>query len=365
MATYRKRGDRQWEARIRRKGYPDKSATFPTKQQAELWAQSIESQMVRKVYLDTSKAESTSVSELLERYQREVITQRENYSSDPSRIANLCRYFKDLPLINLTSECVATFRNDRLRCTIPEDASKATQKAIERQNIKEKRVGPASVTREMNILSAAVKHGMSEWGIFLPHGNPVSPVKRPKKEPSRERRPSEAELERLIESSDSPHLADICHLAVETAMRRGEIANIQWEDVKLTTRQLHIPKTKTGRPRTIPLSQEAVGILLRQLDAIQAIPESGYVFPLRADSITQAFTRAREKAAIDDLRFHDLRHEAASRFFEMGLDDMKVAKITGHRDWRSLERYTHLRPDGLANEIDIAKARLSSQKSVT
>ncbi|BBF65303.1 site-specific integrase [Acidithiobacillus sp. 'AMD consortium'] len=103
------------------------------------------------------------------------------------------------------------------------------------------------------------------------------------------------------------------------------------------------PDSKTGDPRRVPLSSRALAVL-------DALPRrmDGEVWGVRADSITQAFARACHRAGIEDLRFHDLRHEATSRFFEKGLNPMQVAAITGHKTLQMLKRYTHLRAEDLA-----------------
>lgn len=274
-------------------------------------------------------------------------------------MSNINRLLGNYALINVTSERIAWFRDSRLRIAVPEGADENIVARINERNRSEQRVGPASVTREMNILSTVFKLAMSEWGINLPQGNPVSIVKRPRKPRGRDRRVTDAELARLAEFSDSEWLEDVCRFAVETAMRRGEIAGMRWEDVDFKSRRIHIPETKTGKPRTIPMTHTAKEILLRRQGG-----REGKVWDVRADSITQAFIRARDRAGLANLRFHDLRHEATSRFFEMGLDHMKIAKITGHEDWRCLQRYTHLKPDNLADEIDAAKARLESNSAV-
>ncbi len=129
-------------------------------------------------------------------------------------------------------------------------------------------------------------------------------------------------------------------------MRRGEIANMRWEHLKLSERLLSIPKTKTDVSRVIPLSQRAAATL-----AALAGTRQGHVFPLKPDSITQAFGRARERAGLAGLRFHDLRHEGTSRLFEKGLGLMEVALITGHQSLSMLKRYTHLRPESLLEKL--------------
>jgi integrase len=120
-----------------------------------------------------------------------------------------------------------------------------------------------------------------------------------------------------------------------------------WEHINLARRTWHIPHTKNGTPRTVPLSSRAV-------ETLQELPRriDGGVWALqRADGITQAFDRIRQQAGINGLNFHDLRHEATSRLFEKGLNIMEVASITGHKDLKMLKRYTHLRAEDLATKL--------------
>ena len=133
-------------------------------------------------------------------------------------------------------------------------------------------------------------------------------------------------------------------LALETAMRRGELLNARYE--YLQNGLLSIPITKTGVPRTIPLTPRA-------LTVIRALPRSisGYFLPTSANALRLSWERAKRRAMLEDLHFHDLRHEAISRFFEMGLSIPEVALISGHKDYRMLARYTHLRAEDLVGRL--------------
>ncbi len=131
-------------------------------------------------------------------------------------------------------------------------------------------------------------------------------------------------------------------------MRRSEIRGLRWEHVDLVRRTAYLPVTKT-EPRTVPLSPRALEILRglpRRID--------GLVFP--ACDIAHQFAAACERAGIENLHFHDLRHEATSRLFERGLGIQEVAAITGHRTWQMLARYTHPKAEDIAAKL--AQARL-------
>jgi integrase len=121
--------------------------------------------------------------------------------------------------------------------------------------------------------------------------------------------------------------------------------NIEEAHLDQGRRLLDIPITKTGVPRTIPLCEEALEAIENFINLKQASP--GF----RADSVTQSFSRACQRASIINLHFHDLRHEATSRFFEKGLNVMEVALITGHKSLSMLHRYTHLKPESLVGKL--------------
>jgi len=136
---------------------------------------------------------------------------------------------------------------------------------------------------------------------------------------------------------------DIIVIAIETGMRRGEILKMQWQCLHRKDSTVYISDTKNGESRTVPLSPCALDVIQKQQEK-----KYGEIFEIRGDSVGQAFRRITKRAQIQNLRFHDLRHEATSRLFEKGLQIMDVAVITGHKYFASLKRYTHLRPADLA-----------------
>jgi integrase len=157
----------------------------------------------------------------------------------------------------------------------------------------------------------------------------------------------EIRLLKACREARNSYLLPILRLALETAMRQGELVNLRWEHIDLTRRITYLPDTKNGEARTVPLSTAAIKVL-------HSLPRSmtGQVFPgLTTEAVKRAFARAVRRAGIEDLRFHDLRHESTSRLFERGLNIMEVASITGHKDLRMLRRYTHLKAEDLARKL--------------
>ena len=132
-------------------------------------------------------------------------------------------------------------------------------------------------------------------------------------------------------------------------MRRGEILNMRWCDLSVEKRTLHIPVTKNGHARTIPLSSGALAILRTLSDGRASGSE--HILPITQDAAKMAWKRLVKRAGLVNLRFHDMRHEAISRFFEKGLNVPEVALISGHRDPRMLFRYTHPRAEDIAAKL--------------
>jgi integrase len=190
-----------------------------------------------------------------------------------------------------------------------------------------------------------------EWGLAI--GNPIKSISMPKINNARDRRLELDEEERLLSAlSDSgagvrsnPWMHSLVVVAIETAMRQSEILSLKWEDVDVTTGVAKLSDTKNGSARSVPLSKRARVIL-------EGLPRSitGMVFPTSQSAVKQAFARACERAGIDDLHFHDLRHEGTSKMADK-LQLHELMKVTGHKDARMLARYYHPRTEDLAKKL--------------
>lgn len=326
MPTIRKKGEGQYHVQIRKRGYPTQTKTFKKEADAKRWATIIESEMERGIFVSRSEAEATLIKDVLQRYAAEVLPTKRSEQSDKSRIKTLLVAFGEYRLASLTSSQIAKFRDQRLQV-----------------------VGPQSVIHEINLLNRVLKTATMDWGIALPGGLPTAQVRKPTKPRGRDRRVTEDEIIKIFAATESKELRTIIALAVETGMRRSELASLTWEDIDLKKQTAHLSKTKTDVPRTVPLSKAAVQALHDF-----GMQKEGRVFTLQPESISQAFERACEarRANIVGLHFHDLRHEATSRLFEKGLNVMEVAAITGHKTLDMLKRYTHLRAEDLAKRLN-------------
>ena len=323
MATIQKRG-KTWRAQIRRNGYPAVSRSFDTKADAQTWARELEREMDRGSYIDRSEAESTTLKQALERYLREVTPGKKSADSEIYRIkAWLDRPLAQYALTNIKGADLALHRDQRL----------ADGKS------------PSTVRNEINLISHLFTIAKKEWGMEC-LTNPVQNIRMPKERAGRDRRLKTGEEEALLSAAHYP-LKQMIILAVETGMRLGEILSIRWQHIDLSKGTLVLEETKNGERRTVPLSTNA-------RNTLQGLPRqiSGRVFPnVTSSAISQSFRRLCQELEIEGLRFHDLRHEAASRLFEKGLDIMEVAAITGHKTLHMLKRYTHLRAEDLAKKL--------------
>ncbi len=318
-------GKRVWQAHIRRRGYKTQVRTFNTKAEAQAWAATIESEIARGVFVSRTEAEATTLEEALDRYALEVSAHKRSVGREASTI----RWWQASPLARRS---LASIRG--------KDVAAAAA---------DRTVGANTIRIRLALLSHLFNVARTAWGMES-LSNPVELVKgqRPKLPPGRTRRLVGDEETRLLNAARTygGEIGPIITWAIETAMRRGEIAAMRWEHVDRKARVLLVPETKTGTPRRVPLSSRALAVLdglVRRID--------GRVWGMRPDSISQAFERICSTAGIEGLTFHDLRHEATSRIFEKGLNPMQVSTITGHKTLQMLKRYTHLRAEDLVELI--------------
>ena len=128
--------------------------------------------------------------------------------------------------------------------------------------------------------------------------------------------------------------------------RRAPPAALRWPHIDWDARTARLDTTKNGERRIVPLGPDALRVLQERFSEVGgATMPGGAIFLISANALRLAWERAKKRAGIIDLRFHDLRHEAISRFFEIGLSVPEVSLISGHKDVRMLFRYTHLKPE--------------------
>ena len=321
MASIRKIPSGKWQAQVARKGIR-KSKSFNTKAEAVDWAN-------RQEYLATESGGSNNITfgEMLDRYGRDFSSKKRGARWEIIRIEKLKGYpVADIRLSKLTASDFALWRDERLR-----------------------EVSPSSVAREMNLMSDALTKARRERGL-ISH-NPLSDVKRPKAPPPRDRRVSQDEVDRLIEEAGldlTTQVARSVHafrFAIETGMRAGEIIGLTRDTVDFDRRVAHLPLTKNGSARDVPLSSVAVELLAELPEELDPL------FGITSRNLDMLFRRVRDKAKIVDLRFHDSRHEAVTRMAKK-LDVLDLARVIGHKDIRMLQVYYNPTVEELAARLD-------------
>lgn len=316
---------------VRRRGVPPRAKSFNKRGDAERWARDLEAEADRSGWIaDTRLAEKMTLGQLLERYLKEITPAKRSASSEAPRLkALMTRDICHRTLAKLTSSDLAGYRDQRL-----------------------KTVAPATVVRELNTLSHAIEIAQREWGLWLPR-NPVKLVRRPSAPQGRKRRLEAGEEQRLLDACDrgrTPLMKSLVILALETGMRRGELLGVRWKHVDLDRRTVHLPITKNGDSRDVPLSRRATQTLTEL--RVNAAHDAELIFPLTGNAVRLAFEHLRVRAGLADFHFHDLRHEAVSRLFEKGLNIAEVSAISGHKELRMLQRYTHLRAADLVARLN-------------
>lgn len=321
MATIRKRANR-WQVQVRRKNAPNISRSFVKKADADTWARSMEVEADRRTLKhDPRLLDELTLGDLVTRY-RDTICQTKKGAEVETFLLNafLRQSLNHKSLSSISVSDFAAYRDERL-----------------------KTISASGFNRELAPLQHMFSIARSEWGIPILE-NPVALLRKPQNNPPRERRLRSGEYAALIEAAEkakNKYLKPSIIIAVETAMRRGEILNVRQRDFGEALRTLRIPVTKTGRARSIALTSDAVAAFESLLEAFST-EEAGPIIPVSPNAFRLAWERTVKRAKLDDLHFHDLRHEAVSRLFERGLSMPEVASISGHRDYRMLARYAHV-----------------------
>jgi integrase len=339
MAYIKERGA-YWRAEVRRKGYKPTYRTFDTQKQALQWARRVESEMDSGLYVDRTEAERTTLRSALERYQRDIVPTKLHPYQETCRInrwlqSDLCYR----TLANLKGADFARYRDER----------------------REQGRAENTIRLELQLVSHMYELARKEWGMegLL---NPLKNIRKPGGSRARDRRLRPGEYERIyavLRSGGNRYAADAFELAIETSLRQGTLFKLRWEWIDLSARMLRVPPDARGPdnkgvPAVMPLSSRTVAVLYTlhpKDDGALVLNPSGPVLNTTANAVVCAWKRAMADLEIDDLRWHDLRHEATSRLFERGLHPMEVASITGHRSMQMLKRYTHLKPESLLDRL--------------
>jgi integrase len=346
MATFTKRGTR-WRAQVRRVGQSLLSKTFASRSDAAAWARDAEHKIDRGQTIDPGR--KFKFSEVAAAY-REHLSSKGMGRSKSQALGKIEKLLGHRRLIELKTPTFIEFCKTR----------------------EEEGAGPATILQDLSYVGTILRHGGALLGAEHAAATAVTALDaarrtlhhsgRIAKGEERDRRPTEGEIQGLIAYwSPNPRqhipMIDLMLFAIATAMRLGEIVNLRWEDLDEKARVILIrarkhPRKKATNNQKVPLPLGPCVIAGKVVDPLQimlrqpsAWRREGRIFPHAAQSVSTAFQRATAAIGVEDLHFHDLRHDGASRLFEAGWTIERVALVTGHKDWNMLRRYTQLRAE--------------------
>lgn len=361
MASIRKRinkdGSTSYRADVRLKGFPAQRATFSRLTDAKKWAKHVESAIEEGRYFKTTEARKHTLAEAITRYKESVLpTKRDGKKQE----AQLDWWDQELGPYTLADVTPALLGQSRDK--LGQDR------------------GPATVVRYMAAMSHVFTVAVNEWGWL--ENNPMRKVRKPKEPRGRVRFLSEdtvgpdgetidGERTRLLEAckqSKNAHLHTVVVLALSTGMRQGEILNLRWPDVDLAKGRIILHETKNGERRVVPLLGHALELLkakdkARREEKVRRI-DTDLLFPGRNQQkpvfIRAPWQEAVKAAGIEDLKFHDLRHSAASYMLMTGASLGEIAELLGHKTLQMVKRYSHLSESHAAGVVARMNERIFS-----
>lgn len=328
--TSKRTGRISYRVKIRMKGQPPETATFERLTDAKNWASSTETAMREGRYFKTAKSQKHTLADMINRYQNEYLKRHPKREADIDQKLNWWK--KQLGCYTLAdiSKSLIIEQRDKLLNTPKQNGDPRTN---------------ATVNRFMTALSHAFTIAIKEWEWMADH--PMRNISKLQEPRGRVRFLDDDERKRLLEAckeSRSPHLYVIVVLALSTGARQGEILGLKWKDVDFERRIITLHETKNGERRILPVSNHVLPLLQAHYEARPA--HSDYVFPSprhnRPLNVRIAWESAVTKANIEDFRFHDLRHSAASYLAMNGAVPSEIAEVLGHKTLAMVKRYAHL-----------------------
>lgn len=318
MATIRQLSSGNWNAQVRVKGKPAQSKTFPTEEAAQQWAKQQEAL--------TKEHKSHTIYSLGMSYCQARLLGKGSYHHALQLVEQLSKAFPQ-PIQDITPQQINTYKLERL-----------------------KTVKPATCRTQLAFMSRLYRWAKRE--LLIEVANPLEDIALPQASKSSDKVVSQGELFLVLQHL-SPAMRLITEIAYETAMRRSEIVKLTVEHVHLTERIADVVDGKNGT-RSVPLTLRAVELLQAAMQRAKAkrIPK-GRIFNITPHSVTTAVRRARQKANLPDtVRLHQLRHTRITNVAKKGFNNAQIMIVSGHRDTRSVARYSHLNAKDVLHLID-------------
>jgi integrase len=337
MASIQKRNG-SYRVRIKRAGESTLSQTFLTRNEALQWAKETQAKVNLGLYVAALTLSCKTFAEAAICYRDTHSIHKRIIRSETYRLNILIKRWGNLPVEQVNKSAILALRDDLLK----------TGRSGE------------TINHYFNTISKLFQMLEGDWDLEI--ANPIKGIKRMPPSQGRSKRVN-AELESLLSSGCDqlrlPLLRSIIQFAIQTGMRRGEIMGLTWADIDLPNRKAHLHQTKNGEPRQVPLTRQAMAVL----EALSKDEQK--VFPMGMDALRSQFERLKAYAKrewngvgvnpFDDLRFHDLRHEALSRLSDAGLNVIELSHISGHKTMSMLKRYTHPSHQAICKKLDYMK----------
>ncbi len=332
-----KRGGVWWTC-IRYRGKKiQRSLETTDKKLAQAIEAKVRTEIVEGKYFENSIGDNKIFTDMIEKFMKE---HAPNVSTNmqisyASSLKHLNPYFRDRKLSEISPKKISEYKVFR----------------------KSEGAKPATVNRELAMLSKAFNLALKEWEWIKE--NPVSKVPKEKENNEKDRWLTSDEEKRLLEASPQ-WLKDIIVFNLHTGLRIDELLSLEWQRVNLFSKTILIQKSKNGKPRTVPLNQDAIDILIGK-SKVRSI-KNDLVFTsstgtkIDSDNLRRALDSALEKVGIKEVTPHTFRHTFATRLAQRGVDIYKIAKLLGHKDIRMTLRYAHHCPDSLRDGVRILEA---------
>lgn len=340
-------GKIRYKAQVRLKGHPIQTATFERLTDAKRWAQQVEAAIKEGRHFKTSEAKKRTLHELLERYEREILPGKPRAKQE-SQISWWKEQLGRYTLSDITPALIGEYRD----------------KLLNSKTVRNKKRSEGTVIRYLAALSHAFSVARDEWGWL--DQSPMDKVRKPNPPRGRVRYLNTEERTRLLEickDSSNPFLYLIVVLALSTGMRKSEILNLKWSDIDFERARIIIHETKNGERRAVPITGLAFQLLKNIRD--DDILNFSYIFlgqmgqkGQKPIDIRFAWENAIKRARINDFKFHDLRHSAASYLAMNGATLAEIAEILGHKTLSMVKRYSHISEEHTSKVVERMNQKL-------
>lgn len=348
MGLYKRKDSPVWWISFcyNRRQYKKSTGTTDRRLAERIYARVL-TQLTEGKWFEIDEARQRTFDELMEKFMNEYAVTKEPTTQKRYRAAlsHLRPYFQGRTLADITPRLISDYLNMR-----------RTEAAA-----------PSTICKEYNMLSKAFNLAWKQWEWC--RENPCQKVQRPQNNRQVTRWLTIEEEKRLLYACRgylNNQLVDIVITALHTGMRLGELLDLRWQDVDLFRKTITVLKTKNKDPKTIPMTETLADMFRHKAKVVSM---SGYVFTtstgtrIRARNLQREFYKAIKKAQIENFRFHDLRHTFATRLVQQGVDLYTVARLLGHRDLSTTQRYAHHNPESLRASVKILDSVLQSNRT--